>query len=430
MLAWFHTHRPAAKAALIVNSVATALRLEQRLQPLFALHGLSVVANTGITGRALRTASYAADLLIGTSTVDVGVDFRINLLIFESLNAGTFLQRLGRLGRHTTYRDRDGREHRFAAFAAHALVPPFLYERLTLPEAGQPAPLHSAETYTREQLANTITAVFPRPTGFQSYTRFWGRFVPAKVMQTLSGKVLRPTFGPQIEPLLRRYGALIQGRVGDAMRESNDRRAAGEELLIEEAQSFRGGSPFDCGVLKDDENDVVTYDLLWLLANAHLEVISHESFCAAVRRLGKSDLPYRRGYQRFFFRWRGLRAQRETVQILLGPQVAAWGPERQQSAQVLPGIQLDCAGHEYLNTLNRTLIALPCVGLLVPAFEPRQLQRTLYLPPGFHLLPYRIDDPESAIQTGTFAFGRAALLLDSRLRVKPLGGMPDSPMIY
>jgi len=38
----------------------------------------------------------SSDLVLGTSTIDVGVDFKINFLIFESESAGSFIQRLGR----------------------------------------------------------------------------------------------------------------------------------------------------------------------------------------------------------------------------------------------------------------------------------------------------------------------------------------------
>ncbi len=429
LLNWFREHRPGAKAALIVNSVATALRLVERLRPALAREGLTVEANTGLTGRATRKASYEADLLIGTSTVDVGVDFRINLLVFESSGAGTFLQRLGRLGRHTSYTDRDGRVHRFEAFAAHALVPRFIYERLTLPGPDRPAPLVDGGVYTREELARVVREQFPQPARFEHYTRLWGRFVPAKVFQMLSRKELRASFGPVRDLLKQRYYNLIGTSVVKACKEWEERDAQGEGLLIHEAQSFRGGSTFDCGVLKDDEDEPLIYNLFWLLANAHLEWMSAEAFFAAVRRLGRSDRPYTRGFQKFFFRWRGLRSRSEPVTIILSPQVARWGPERQQSAQVLPGIQVDCAGHEFLPRLNAALIDDPCVGLIVPAHEPQQLRRARYLPPGLRLLPYRADG-EGGMQSGTIAFGRDALLLDSQLRTRPLGGSPEMPLIF
>jgi len=429
LLPWFRTHGKSARAAVIVNSAATALRLVERLRPIMATAGLSVEPNTGITGRATRASSYHADLLVGTSTIDVGVDFRINLLIFESTGAGSFLQRLGRLGRHTSYIDRDDQEHAFSAFAAHALVPPFIYERLAQAAPGQMPALVDGATYTRDELSTAIESHFPRPVQFRDYTRLWGRFVPAKVFQTLSRKELRASFEPVREQLKQQYYDLTGVGVVKACREWELYEQNDEGLLVREAQSFRGGSPFDCGVHKEDEGELVTYDLFWLLANAELELISREAFCSAARRLGRPDAPYRRGFQKCYFRWRTLRPQRETVRVILAPRVARWGVERQQTAQILPGIQVDCAGHEFLARLNRMLIDDPCVGLIVPAHEPEQVRRARYLTAGIQLLAYTADDLDAGVQTGTVAFGRDALLLDSLLRTKPLSSASGAPLI-
>ena len=432
ILPWFRAHPQSARAALIVNSLASAMRIAAVLEPLLGAEGLTLALNTGLTDHAARQDSYHADLLIGTSTVDVGVDFRINLLIFESTSAGTFLQRLGRLGRHTSFTDRAGHAWPFTAFAAHALVPAFIYERLFQPYEGQPPQLVPDSTYTRAQLAAVITLNFPQPTRFDNYARLWGRFVPAKVIKTLSDKKLRASFTSVCEQLLPRYTKLIKGSLGATLREWRDREASDEGLLISEAQSFRGGSPFDCGLLKDDAREPLTYELFWLLANAELELLSRAAFLDEVRRRygPEADRPFKRGFQKFFFRWRGLRPRREQVTVQLGPAVAAWGPDRHQSAQVLPGLWLDCAGHEFLSQLKLMLIDAPCVGLLVPGHEPRQVQRARYLPPGLQLWPYSADSLDAGVHTGSIAFGRDALLLDCRLREKPLGGTPDAPLIY
>jgi len=61
-----------------------------------ALPGLGVQLNTGLTPPSVRKASRDADLLIGTATVDTGVDLQINRLLFEAYDAGNFKQRLGR----------------------------------------------------------------------------------------------------------------------------------------------------------------------------------------------------------------------------------------------------------------------------------------------------------------------------------------------
>lgn len=166
---------------------------------------------------------------------------------------------------------------------------------------------------------------------------------------------------------------------------------------------------------------MVTYDLFWLLANSHLELLSQDEFCAAVRRLGKPDASYQRGWQHFFFRWRALRAQPERVQVLLPPEVAGWGPERQQVAVVLPkGTRVDCNGHDFLNQLNCEIGRRRYVALIVPGKDPLQVRREAYLPPGMRLWPYRVDSEGGELR-GTVAFGREALLLDSRLDNRPRG---------
>ena len=94
-------------------------------QEIFPAHGLIVGENTGLSGKSAKDKSLLADLVFGTSTIDVGVDFKINLLIFESSDAGNFIQRLGRLGRHDGY-EKDGQQIKFKKYTAYALVPNFL----------------------------------------------------------------------------------------------------------------------------------------------------------------------------------------------------------------------------------------------------------------------------------------------------------------
>lgn len=423
LLPWFQHYKQGAKAAIIVNSVATALRLVEHLRAVLPTN-LRVEPNTGLNGRSTRKASYDADVLVGTSTVDIGVDFRINLLIFEANSAGTMLQRLGRLGRHDGY-ERDGSFHSFRQFAAYALVPPFVYERLTTSQEKQPLHLHSGDIIDRQKLAEHINAVYPPAADFQQYARTWGRFQPAKVYYTLLGKSvtakytdhnLRESFAPIREHLRQRYFKLVQSTMKDAIDQWQSYRHTGEELLVQEAQSFRGGSPFDCGVLKEGEGEPLTYNLFWLLANARLDLLDQQAFCNAVERMGRSVKPYQRGFQVAFFRWLGLREQRQEVTVLLDKQTSDWEAHRHHTAQVLPGVRFDVNGHEWLNTLNRQLARHAVVGVLVPGYEPQQLRREVYLPGLFALHRYR----DAYGLAGCVAFGRQALLLDSKLRHRSL----------
>ena len=75
---------PGSKGAIILNSIAAVKRLTPFFRELFQPHGLVVGENTGLSGKTEKERSLSSDLVLGTSTIDVGVDFKINLLIFES----------------------------------------------------------------------------------------------------------------------------------------------------------------------------------------------------------------------------------------------------------------------------------------------------------------------------------------------------------
>ena len=111
ILEYFQNH-PGSKGAIILNSIAAVKRLVPFFEELFQEYNLTVGENTGLSGRTQKELSLAADLVLGTSTIDVGVDFKINFLIFESADAGNFVQRLGRLGRHGGY-EKDGEDIKF-----------------------------------------------------------------------------------------------------------------------------------------------------------------------------------------------------------------------------------------------------------------------------------------------------------------------------
>jgi CRISPR-associated endonuclease/helicase Cas3 len=97
----FFQDNPGSKGAIILNSIAAVKTLVPKFKAIFEPLGLKVRENTGLTGETEKSKSVEdADLLLGTSTIDVGVDFRINFLVFEAADAGNFIQRFGRLGRH------------------------------------------------------------------------------------------------------------------------------------------------------------------------------------------------------------------------------------------------------------------------------------------------------------------------------------------
>lgn len=95
----YHLHKPSAegvRVVVIVNSVVTADKLAMALEHHFPNE---VVPIHGLVPRNARS-SYGS-IVVGTSAIEVGVDFDAPSLIFEARDSTSFIQRFGRGGRHS-----------------------------------------------------------------------------------------------------------------------------------------------------------------------------------------------------------------------------------------------------------------------------------------------------------------------------------------
>lgn len=248
--------------------------------------------NTGLSGQQTREASLAADLVLGTSTIDVGVDFKINFLIFESADAGNFIQRLGRLGRHHGY-ERAGKWVRFDGFTAYALVPNFFVERLF---AGDSPPLKADEIYDRPFLNNTIWEKYRSINSFQGYYKRWGAFQSLYLGRKLADKTVQQqyagslgAFKQQAEQVFDRnfnqLAGLVKGWGQDWQQLSGQKTG---NLIYEDVLSFRGSSSLQCGLYDLSEPDRAdrfkTYGLPGILSNLEIELWTEPAFMQALNQ--------------------------------------------------------------------------------------------------------------------------------------------------
>lgn len=90
---------PDAKGLIILDSIHEAQVLANSLRE----KGYDVGEVHGLSDRSRSREALARQITVATATVEVGVDFKDELrkdfLIFEARNAGSFMQRLGRIGR-------------------------------------------------------------------------------------------------------------------------------------------------------------------------------------------------------------------------------------------------------------------------------------------------------------------------------------------
>lgn len=86
-------------AVIVFNSVVDAIRLEDKLvEEGFNREQLAIIR--GLSSRDIRRITTDTLIALGTSAIEVGIDFKCDYLIFEAFEAASFMQRFGRLGRH------------------------------------------------------------------------------------------------------------------------------------------------------------------------------------------------------------------------------------------------------------------------------------------------------------------------------------------
>ncbi len=438
----FYRQNPGSKGVFIVNSVATVKRLIAFYKVnLEKAHNIEVGENTGLTRRS--EAAYAMDkdspvqLIVATSTVDVGVDFEINLLIFEATGAGTFIQRLGRLGRH----QREG----WKLFQAHALLPEWIVDKFAarFPADGQEiertefleAVRGSQGLTTGPDVIAEAGAIFQAEQEYRHYVNRWAGLQTAHVLiEAQQGGTQNPENSRGYyknkdelsQKLYAQYNRLYGGnedkdRLGRCITKYERMRKDSKlSPILKELNRFRGGSPLACGILDETDGGFPkTYDLLFLLANTRFTCIDEAEFRAAVERH-----PETRGkFERFKSQQLGLyvrlheyQEERDNFSLTLRRSLKG----KLNMVSVLNNFNIAdskvLAGHDN-NRVNDQLAPLELVVLAV-AGTPKEFKRKRYLGPLFPV--YAVKDKDG-LAPRSVMFGLNALLAYSQIPYKELG---------
>ncbi|MCY7273990.1 MAG: type I-D CRISPR-associated helicase Cas3' [Phormidesmis sp. CAN_BIN44] len=430
ILQQFQQH-PGSKGAIILNSIAVVKRLIPFFQSLLQPYGLRVSENTGLSGKTEREKSLTADLILGTSTIDVGVDFKINFLIFESSDAGNFIQRLGRLGRH----DRNAQEIPFDGFTAYALVPNFLVERLFL---GNEPSFITGSVYDRPFLNAAIKNQYRQINDFRDYYKRWGAVQSFKLCLDLKHKTIehydksgsREKFQTDCETVFDVKLRTVAGQVrgwADEWKQFSGQQAGNP--IAEDACSFRGSSPLQCGLYDETEphepDRYKTYDLPGILGNLDIELWTEAAFMRSLDATSKrTKQPIPKGRFAHCLAFMKLKAYREErlnwkfhFPNTLESVANAW------KVRVLKGIEIWQPDNRWAGEINKKLRDRALVSYVLPR-PMSEVRQRLRLPMHFQIYP--ISDNYSfhdAVAPYSIAFGQSALLLDTlAYQLKSEGG--------
>lgn len=411
---------PGSRCAVIFNSVGAVKRCVPKLRVLLQGLGLTVGENTGLSSESDRAESFDKDILVGTSTIDIGVDFRINLLIFEAVDAGSFIQRLGRLGRHDGYEDADSRFIPFHAFRGYALTPQFISERLfEKPDehTGAP-PLRPGDHYGRDQLNEIVRECYPDANDFRNYASRWGGLQSAHVYYSLGQPVIRSAYQRARKELRDQYEQVCGIRLSAKLAQMRGYLRSGEKekkrRILDTARSFRGWGELECGVIDrtsvDERDQFLTYGLPGLLTNCVIaDVLTKDQFESRVRAAGLTPARFR--YCRLFLEVSGYRQAPARWMFY-------WPVDL--SKLRIDDVGVDCAFRvvrtesDYENRINQILRNLRLVYYIVPLdrFDAARRKR---LPQMFPLYPLAdtatVNDRQPP--SHSIAFGLEALMMES-----------------
>ena len=322
------------------------------------------------------------------STVDVGVDFKINFLVFEAMDSGSWIQRLGRLGRHSEFEKPDGTLMKFEGFVAHSLLPKYVYERIEQVIPSNPE-------IDKETLIDLIRnedegkQVFSPINDFRNYRKSWGWLHASHIINTLGHHRLRDNFAAEREKLTRVYSDIFETDIETrsikwyfAVKKNQPEIIP--EIIDAGVIRFRGETPFTCGILDKTDGKIKNYNLLWVLQNAEVEYMEKANF---KRECQTQNVPFRRfRYVDVYLRLHEYRLERERFHLTQSRKFREqFTDDCYRQLHTLKGFEID-GNFSAINKINPWLRVKPLLCLIRQ--EPvGDLRRMLRLPTMFSIFP-------------------------------------------
>ncbi|MEB3218758.1 MAG: type I-D CRISPR-associated helicase Cas3' [Nostocales cyanobacterium 94392] len=397
----FFQENPNSKGAIILNSIAAVKKLLPKFKAVFEPRW-QVRENTGLTGETEKKDSVAeADLLLGTSTIDVGVDFRINFLIFEAADAGNFIQRFGRLGRHQG----------FEIYQAYALIPNFLVARLF--EDKSPL-LQNNATYDRITFTNAIRNSWINRNEFERYPKRWGGIQSAYIYSKLQGNHHMKEKYPDVA---KKFGADIQKVLGISIKQMNGQfyrcQNEGKTKIIDEARSFRGSSQLDCAIYdltnpsEPEADRFKMYNLPGILGNFIFELWDENSFMEKAKKAGILTKKFEKAL--CYLKLKDFRDVRENWHFYYPGNIHEFA--KISKVQVLKNLEI-CQPQGYGIQKISDAVSRNKLVCFISDRDRNYLRAVLRLPMHFQVYPLT-NQPENRGSWYSIAFGQDALLLET-----------------
>ncbi|MEM9246932.1 MAG: type I-D CRISPR-associated helicase Cas3', partial [Cyanobacteria bacterium P01_F01_bin.153] len=262
---------------------------------------------------------------------------------------------------------------------------------------------------------------------FEGYYKRWGAVQSIFLGRKLNHKSMKSQYKGSVEKFQKTCEQVFEtrfnpifGRIKGWSEEwHNLTGQKSSSPIYEDARSFRGASPLQCGLYDlteaDDRDRFKTYDLPGILSNLEIEMWSESAFLEKLKetanRMGQPIAKGRFKHCLGFMKLRGYREERLNWKFTYPGNLQSIADS--YKVQVLLGVRIWQPDNPWASTINQRLRkqALVCYVLRKPV---REVRSRLQLPMHFQIYPIS-DDTSVHDSTAPYsvAFGQSALLIDT-----------------
>ena len=405
---------PRTRMVTILDSVAGAIGTAETLRERFP--GKTVAEVHGLCSAQEREAALRRSITVGTSTIEVGIDFQDEMekdvLLYEARTAGQFVQRFGRLARHEKRLPIPNR--------VVALVPEYVYHFIN-------SRVGEGHSLSRHQLYALVEEAYSKPEDFARYlaTHAAAEFYAARLNAQWP---FQPDDQPRIKAGLDETIHALTGRT--ASQACGSHRRYSEGRILAPLLTFRGAG-FEASILDERGTDsgfpAKRYNLMFPLRRGLFTEIDEAEYLAQVHALAShwpEDAARERRYSTRIKRGpeellgvygylvlTGLLDKGRKVWFELSEDVVR---ARKAQVTVVSGLELCTEPELRLRRLNRHLRRKQIVAWFLDR-HPASIKLGRALPSLFEIYELRVRRPGGALSptTWSIAFNQDAFFVDS-----------------
>ncbi len=270
----FQQQYPDTRYVAIFDAVAAAIGAAKRFRNTFDFNLVGEIH--GLSSAEMRGEALAKKVTVGTSTIEVGVDFKNefekDFLILEARTSSQFIQRFGRIARH----------HKSLSIPNEvlALVPNYVYNFLA-----EKTQLNA--TLTRDELQELIEEAYRQPEAFLNYLTKHACIEMIEATNLVLGM-----FQPDTKPRIKEgIAKVVEKLTGKTYAEAQAKRKEYEKTsILKPLLTFRGNG-LEAGIIDERREDigfpVKGYNLMFLLRRGLFQELDEKAFIATLDKIGE-----------------------------------------------------------------------------------------------------------------------------------------------